>query len=170
MSDIPLPTPQPTGLMDGNGKISQTGYRYLESLGKAARSGAAAINNPATAAQYRANTSGVLLAPPSVWDAMAVVALTDAATVAIDLSLGFDFSVTIAGNRTLGNPSNVKVGQRGRIAVTASGTRTLNKGANWKSAGTAWPISIPSGEIYYIYYDAETSSRILVTGILQNPA
>src|SRR5512142_3555486 len=33
-----------------------------------------------------------------------VVALTDATTIAVDASLGNDFSVTLGGNRTLGAP------------------------------------------------------------------
>jgi len=37
MSDKPLPIPQPDALVDAKGQTTQTGYRYLESLGKAAR-------------------------------------------------------------------------------------------------------------------------------------
>lgn len=56
----------------------------------------------------------------------APVALTDAATVATDASLGNHFRVTIAGNRTLGAPSNPTDGQRAIWEVTASGAiRTL---------------------------------------------
>lgn len=43
MSDIPLPTPQPSGLMDAKGQPTQTGYKYFESLGKSARSSVASI-------------------------------------------------------------------------------------------------------------------------------
>lgn len=130
------------------------------------------VFSTATAAQYRANTSGDrALTPTEVWSAMAVVALTDAATIAIDLSTSFDYSVSIAGNRTLGNPTNVKAGQRGRIAVTASSsTRTLNKGSNWKSStAISWPLSIPSGQTFYVYYDAVSSTVIVVTGVVENP-
>ena len=44
--------------------------------------------------------------------APAVVSLTDAATIAVDASLGNDFRVTIAGNRTMGNPANPTDGQK----------------------------------------------------------
>ena len=51
-----------------------------------------------------------------------VVALTDAATIAVDLSLANNFSVTLAGNRTLGAPTNTTAGQSGVIVVTQDST------------------------------------------------
>ena len=45
------------------------------------------------------------------------VALTDGATIAVDMSLGNNFSVTLGGNRSLGDPSNVTAGQSGVIAL-----------------------------------------------------
>jgi hypothetical protein len=119
------------------------------------------VSDVATAAQYRANTAGKVLRTGEVWSAMAVVALTDAATIVWDMSSGFDFSVTIAGNRTLGNPSNTQVGKKGRIKVTASGTRTLAKSSNIKST-TTFPISIASGTSAYLYYDCVSSTEIIV--------
>lgn len=56
-----------------------------------------------------------------------VITLTDAATIATDASYGNQFRVTIAGNRTLGAPSNPTDGQRALWEVTASGgARTLS--------------------------------------------
>lgn len=57
----------------------------------------------------------------------APVALTDAATIAIDASLGNHFRVTLAGNRTLGAPTNPTDGQRilVEVAQDATGGRTL---------------------------------------------
>lgn len=53
--------------------------------------------------------------------------LVDAATIAVDASLGDSFVVTLAGNRTMGTPTNMSVGQR--IAFTIQqdvvGSRTL---------------------------------------------
>lgn len=40
-----------------------------------------------------------------------VVALTDAATIATDASLGDEFWVTLGGSRTMGNPTNPVSGQ-----------------------------------------------------------
>ena len=50
--------------------------------------------------------------------APAVVVLTDAGTIAVDASQGNDFRVTIAGNRTLGNPANPTDGQKIVFHVT----------------------------------------------------
>jgi hypothetical protein len=48
----------------------------------------------------------------------AVVHLTDAATIAVDASLGNDFRVTIAGNRTMGTPSNPVEGEQIIFQIT----------------------------------------------------
>jgi hypothetical protein len=74
--------------------------------------------------------------------APAVVALTDAATVAIDASAGNDFRVTIAGNRTIGAPSNLTDGQALTITVTqdATGSRTLTWNAVYKFGGAGTPV------------------------------
>ncbi len=50
--------------------------------------------------------------------APAVVSLADAATIAVDASLGNDFRVTIAGNRTMGNPVNPVDGQKVTFQMT----------------------------------------------------
>jgi hypothetical protein len=47
-----------------------------------------------------------------------VVALSDAATITVDASLGNDFRVSIAGNRTMGNPSHPTDGQRILLHIT----------------------------------------------------
>ena len=76
----------------------------------AATTTAAGIIEQATAAEYQGNAAGNLaLTPSKVWDATAYVALTDGASIAVDMSLGFNFSVSIAGNRTLANPTNVTI-------------------------------------------------------------
>lgn len=61
-----------------------------------------------------------------------VVALTDAATVSLDASLGNTFSLTAAGDRTIAAPTNPQDGQRIIIRITASGgsrTITLTTGS-----------------------------------------
>ena len=66
---------------------------------------------PASAAPLNATVESGAVAP-------AVVALTDAATIAVDASLGNDFRVTIAGNRTMGTPANPADGQKITFQVT----------------------------------------------------
>ena len=71
-----------------------------------------------------------------------ITALTDASSIATDLALSNNFSVTLAGNRTLANPTNTVAGQSGSIFITQDGTgsRTLAYGANFKFAGGTAPV------------------------------
>lgn len=96
----------------------------------------------ATAGEYRANTANKFLDTAGVWAAAAYVGLTDAATIAVDLSAGINFSLTMINNRTLGNPTNTKDGQSGIIVFTQDGTgsRTLAYSGNWKFAGGTAPV------------------------------
>lgn len=65
---------------------------------------------------------------------IAPVALTDAATIAVDASLGNHFRVTLGGNRTLGAPTNPTNGQKILIEVKQDGTgsRTLAYNAAYR--------------------------------------
>lgn len=94
-----------------------------------------------SAADFRAATADKVLTADEVWDAAAPVSLTDGATIALDMSAGLHFTVTLGGNRTLGNPTNPKPGQCGIIEIKqdATGNRTLAFGANWKFAGGTAP-------------------------------
>lgn len=68
--------------------------------------------------------------------------LTDGATPALDASLSNTFTLTAAGNRTIGIPTNAVSGQRIVIAHTASGadrTLALNTGAGGFAFGTDIP-------------------------------
>jgi len=64
--------------------------------------------------------------------APAVVELTDAATITIDASLGNDFRVTIAGNRTIGNLANPTDGQQIIFQITQGGSGSF--GITWGSS------------------------------------
>ena len=97
------------------------------------------------------------------------VALTDAATIAVDLSLGNNFTVTLAGNRTLGAPTNVTAGQSGVIVVTQDGTgsRTLAYNSAYKFAGgTAPTLTTTASAVDVLAYYVESSTRITVTSLL----
>lgn len=76
----------------------------------------------------------------------AFVALTDAATVAVDLSAANQFNLVLGGNRTLGVPTNVVAGQQGIINVyqDTTGMRTLAYSWCYSWAGsTAGTLSTP---------------------------
>lgn len=118
-----------------------------------------------TTAEYRANTADRALSTDQVWAAAEPVALTDAATVAVDMDAGFNFTVTLGGNRTLGNPTNVKH-QSGFIAITQDGTgsRTLAYGTNWEfDGGTAPTLSTAAGAKDILYYQVLSATSIHAT-------
>jgi hypothetical protein len=81
--------------------------------------------------------------------APAVVPLTDAATIAVDASLGDDFRVTIGGNRTMGDPSNPSDGQQIIFQITqgAAGS-AITWGSSYEfSAGLPQPtLSTNAGQ------------------------
>lgn len=64
---------------------------------------------------------------PSAAIAPQVVALTDGASISVNAALGNDFSVTIAGNRTMAAPSNPVNGEciTFVVAQDSTGSRTL---------------------------------------------
>jgi hypothetical protein len=92
-----------------------------------------------------------------------VVALTDGATITPDFALGNNFSVTLGGNRTLANPTNLTAGQSGVIVITQDGTgsRTLAYGSNWKfPGGTAPTLTTTAAAVDVLAYYVESASRI----------
>jgi hypothetical protein len=93
----------------------------------------------------------------------AVVALTDAATIAVDLALGNNYSVTLAGNRTLGAPTNMVAGQSGIIVITqdATGSRTLAYNTTWKFAGGTVPtLTTTAAAVDVLAYYVESATRV----------
>ena len=98
------------------------------------------------------------LTAKAIRDAFAFVALTDASTIAIDMATGFNFSVTLGGNRTLGAPTNSIAGQAGLILITQDGTgsRTLSFNSAWKFAGGTPTASTAAGTVDAIAYTVTT--------------
>mgnify|MGYP001322031455 FL=1 len=97
------------------------------------------------------------------------VALTDASSVAVDLSLANNFTLTLAGNRTLAAPTNVTAGQSGVIVVTqdSTGSRTLAYNSIYKFAGgTAPTLTTTASAVDVLAYYVESSTRITVTSLL----
>ena len=89
--------------------------------------------------------------------------LTDGATITPDFDANQNFSVTLGGNRTLANPTNIDAGQTGSIFVVQDGTgsRTLSFGSYWKFAGgTAPTLSTAAGSVDRIDYIVYTTTAI----------
>ena len=92
-----------------------------------------------------------------------VTALTDAATIAVDFADSNNFSVTLGGGRTLGNPTNQVAGQSGSIFVAQDGTgsRTLAYSSDWEFAGgTAPTLSTAASAVDRIDYIVRASGSI----------
>lgn len=103
-----------------------------------------------------------------------VVPLTDAATITTDASLGYTFGstyrVTLGGNRTIANPTNLTDGQRLIYEIHQDGTG--NRSVTWGSMFT-WsddlPIPTLSTTLNYVdqigvVYNS-TANKLYVTGI-----
>ena len=119
--------------------------------------------NKTTAADVRTGTNDAkFVTAKALYDAAAPVALTDAATIAVDLATGINFTVTLGGNRTLGAPTNAKPGASGVIIVKqdATGSRTLAYNTTWKFFGGAPSLSTAANAVDVISYVVETSSVI----------
>ena len=91
------------------------------------------------------------------------VALTDAATVAVDLSLANYYTLTLGGSRTLGAPTNQVAGQSGVIVITQDGTgsRTLAYNSVYKfPGGTAPTLTTTANAVDVLVYYVESATRI----------
>ena len=101
---------------------------------------------------------GVSISTQNSWSAgqgVPPVALTDAATITPDLQASNNFTVTIAGNRTIANPANQIAGMCGFLSITqdATGSRTLSWGARWHwSLGAAPTLSTAGGSVDVVSY------------------
>lgn len=127
-------------IADG-GTGASTAAAAFSNLKQAATTSATGVVERATTAEIRAGTATTYGAVVDWFDAAHEVTLTDSATIAVDLSTGFNFTVTLAGNRTLGSPTLQEVGQSGYITVKqdATGSRTLAYHADWDFEGGTAP-------------------------------
>ena len=95
--------------------------------------------------------------------AATVTTLTDAATIAVDMSTSCNFTVTLGGNRTLGNPTGMVTGQTGSIFIVQDGTggRTLAYSSNWEFPNcTAPTLSTAVGAVDRLDYIVRSSTAI----------
>lgn len=95
--------------------------------------------------------------------AVEIATLTDAATITPDFGANQNFTVTLAGNRTLANPTNAVVGQTGSIFLVQDGTgsRTLSFGTEYDFAGgTAPTLSTTAAAVDRVDYIVRTATSI----------
>lgn len=139
-------------------------FLYFDADGNpVVRAGTPVLLPGASVSEVRAGASEeVYLSPGITFDALAPVTLTDATTVAVDMGAGINFNLTLGGNRTLGNPTNPKPGQSGRIRVTQDGTggRTLALASNWESFTGSIVLASGAGEVTILAYFVNSASEI----------
>ena len=116
----------------GSGEVLSRRKIFRGAVGLAAVGAGGAALTTATASPAAAAAQATTTEPGAI--APAVVNLTDAATIAVDASLGNDFRVTIAGNRTMGNPANPANGQQIIFQLTqgSGGSFTLSWGSSYE--------------------------------------
>jgi hypothetical protein len=97
---------------------------------------------------------------------IAPTGLTDAASITTDCALDDRFTVTLGGNRTLANPTNVVAGAWYTWVVTQDGTgsRTLALGANFVQApGDSFLASTAAGAIDILTGYAISATKIALS-------
>lgn len=105
--------------------------------------------------------SGIALTGPAF---SPYVTLTDGTSIAINMSKGINFVVTLGGNRTLEAPTVDQPGQSGTIVICqdATGSRTLSFASAWLFAGGTDPtMSTSVSAIDALWYQVYTSTKIL---------
>lgn len=95
-----------------------------------------------------------------------VYALTDASSISVDMSQGNNFSVTLGGNRTMSNPTNLTVGQSGVFYISQDGTgsRTLAWSSYYKfpNGGGAPVLTTTASAVDAFFYTVRSSTSITI--------
>ena len=92
-----------------------------------------------------------------------IVTLTDGATITPDFATANNFTVTLGGNRTIANPTNLTAGQSGSIFLVQDGTgsRTAAWGSYWDfAAGTAPTLTTTAAGVDRVDYIVRSATSI----------
>ena len=92
-----------------------------------------------------------------------ITTLTDGATVTPDFAASNNYTLTLGGNRTIANPTNLTAGQSGSIFLVQDGTgsRTAAWGSYWDwAAGTAPTLTTTASAVDRIDYVVRSTTSI----------
>jgi len=92
-----------------------------------------------------------------------ITTLTDGATVTPDFATSNNYTLTLGGNRTIANPTNLTAGQSGSIFLVqdGSGSRLASWGSYWEFAGgTAPTLTTTASAVDRIDYVVRSSISI----------
>jgi hypothetical protein len=145
----------------GLGSIATQSASSVAITGGSVNGTTVGASTASTGAFTTLSASGTMSATANAY--MAIDALTDASTIAVDMSVGNNFSVTLGGNRTLGNPTNLTAGQSGVIFITQDGTgsRTLAYSSYWDfPSQTAPTLTTTANAVDVLVYTVRSSTSI----------
>ncbi len=98
-----------------------------------------------------------------------IVSLVDAATITPDFKEGYNFSVTIEGNRLFDNPTNLEEGQSGLIYITqgTGGNKIPSFGNKYAFTNKVVPtFSTVAGSVDLIVYYVKDTNTIICNVLL----
>lgn len=112
---------------------------------------------------WTGTSAALAITPDALLDSVALVSLTSGTSIAVDMGVGFNFTVTLGHNATLSAPSNAKPGQSGVIYFIQDGTgsRTLAFNSAYRFPGGSDPTaSTAAGSVDILAYIVRSSSVI----------
>jgi hypothetical protein len=127
-------------------------------MSKVAIQGNASGTGTVTLAAPNTNTDYTVNLPSD-----SIATLTDGATITPDFATNNNFTVTLGGNRTMANPSNLQAGQSGSIFIVqdATGSRTLSWGSYWDFVGgTAPTLTTTANAVDRVDYVVRSATSI----------
>jgi hypothetical protein len=91
-----------------------------------------------------------------------VQALSDGANIAVNFASGYDATVTVAGDRTIDAPTDIKAGGSGVFTITCDGTaRTLSWASAYRLNGATSPsTAFAASSINKIYWHSADGSIV----------
>lgn len=156
-------------IADGGTGASDAATAFAN-LKQAATTSATGVVEKATDAEVRTATADKYLSADLIESASAAVALTDAATIALDWEAGFFRTLTITANRALGNPTNGHPGTVRTVYVIGNdGTdRTLTFGTQYGGEPPTL-TDIDSTKAYVLTILCVTTTHFVVTAVDGSP-
>jgi len=124
----------------------------------------------ASNSEFQLGAASKLLTAAALKSTVAYQALTSGTTVSWDMSLGNNASLALSTSASLNNPTNANPLFGFVVKVTAvTSARTLSLGANFVVATgvESFPITIQTTETVYLTGFVDTTSRLVITGVVR---
>jgi hypothetical protein len=166
-----------TGNVTAGGTLAVTGTSAHTGnatfAGTLAVTGTSTLTGAVTTGGTITSQSSLVVTKASRRTDAAFLALTDAATIAVDMSASWNFKVTLGDNRTLGTPTGLHEGQSGWIRVTqdGAGSRTLAYSAAWTFGNAGAPtLSTAAGKVDLIHYVVTDAATPVIHAVFHKAA